>query len=563
MATRVISTSIKLDGEAEFKKQLSSANGELRNLKSEMALVTAQFDGQANSMEALTAKEDILKREIDQQTEKVKALESALQDATEAYGDNDKRTDQYRQSLNRAKAELIDMERELQDNAKYLEEARSSVNKTADSIDEFGKAVKDASDGSGSGGGLSGLIGSLGDLKGMLVGGAAVGGIKEMADAIFEITDSTKEYRSIMGSLEVSSAQLGYTTEETTEAYNRLYGVLGDTQTTATTIANLQAIELSQEDLLTIIDAATGAWNQYGDSIPIDGLAESINETIRAGEVTGTFADVLNWGSGELETFGVKLKEDTEENADWNQSVQDATTSEDYFNLALQECETQADRTRLMLNYLTENGLVEAGEAWRDVNADIVAANESQSEWDAAVAELGEFLSPAADALRSFGADAVEWVTEKLKGAVEWIKELISWFKDLNQSLNDQGAARTQEGIDAMNARVDGSHAGGLRTVPYDGYIAKLHKNESVLTADEASVWRMLTASPTRQQSGVTAAELQKVTSAAVNAMGAMQQGGAGGDLCIEFVVNGQKFSEAILPDFRNVSRSNPEVVND
>lgn len=366
-----------------------------------------------------------------------------------------------------------------------------------------------------------------------------------------------------MGSLEVSSAQLGYTTEETTEAYNRLYGVLGDTQTTATTIANLQAIELSQEDLLTIIDAATGAWNQYGDSIPIDGLAESINETIRAGEVTGTFADVLNWGSGELETFGVKLKEDTEENADWNQSVQDATTSEDYFNLALQECETQADRTRLMLNYLTENGLVEAGEAWRDVNADIVAANESQSEWDAAVAELGEFLSPAADALRSFGADAVEWVTEKLKGAVEWIKELISWFKDLNQSLNDQGAARTQEGIDAMNARVDGSHAGGLRTVPYDGYIAKLHKNESVLTADEASVWRMLTASPTRQQSGVTAAELQKVTSAAVNAMGAMQQGGAGGDLRIEFVVNGQKFSEAILPDFRNVSRSNPEVVND
>ena len=216
-----------------------------------------------------------------------------------------------------------------------------------------------------------------------------------------------------------------------------------------------------------------------------------------------------------------------------------------------------------MLNFLAENGLVEAGQAWRDVNADIVAANEAQSEWDAAVAELGEFLSPAADALRSFGADAVEWVTEKLKGAVEWIKELISWFKDLNQSLNERGAARRQAGTDAMNARINGSHAGGLRTVPYDGYVAELHKDESVLTADEASVWRTLTASPTMQKSGVTAEELQKVTSAAVNAMGAMQQGGAGGDLRIEFVVNGQKFSEAILPDFRNVSRSNPEVVND
>lgn len=562
MATRVISTSIKLDGEAEFKKQLSSANGELRNLKSEMTLVTAQFDGQANSMEALTAKQDILTREIEQQTEKVSALESALQDATAAYGDSDKRTDQYRQSLNKAKAELIDMERELQDNTRYLDEARSNFNKTADSIDEFGNAVKDASGGSGSGG-LSGLIGSLGELKNVLVGGAVVGGAKELADAIFDITDSTKEYRSIMGSLEVSSAQLGYSTDQTAEAYNRLYGVLGDTQTAATTVANLQAIELSQEDLMTMIDAVTGAWNQYGDSIPIDGLAESINETIRAGEVTGTFADVLNWGSDELETFGVKLKEDTEANAEWNQAVQDATTSEDYFNLALQECGTKAERTQLMLNYLAENGLAEAGQAWRDVNADIVAANEAQSDWDAAVAELGEFLSPAADALRSFGADSVEWVTEKIKGAVEWVQKLVSWFKDFNQTLNDQGAARTQAGIDAMNARIDGSHAGGLRTVPYDGYVAELHKNESVLTADEASVWRTLTSSPARQQSGVTAEELQKVTSAAVNAMCAIQQSGAGGDLRIEFVVNGQKFSEAILPDFRNVSRSNPEVVND
>ena len=36
-------------------------------------------------------------------------------------------------------------------------------------------------------------------------------------------------------------------------------------------------------------------------------------------------------------------------------------------------------------------------------------------------------------------------------------------------------------------AAVDGSHAGGLSYVPYDGYIAELHRGERVLTAKEAA----------------------------------------------------------------------------
>ena len=116
-------------------------------------------------------------------------------------------------------------------------------------------------------------MGKLDSLKGMLMGGGVVVGIKELTGAILEVEESTREYRQIMGTLETSSAAAGYTAEQTAESYQRLYGVLGDTQTTATTVANLQAIGLSQEDLMVIIDQATGAWATYGDSIPIDGLA--------------------------------------------------------------------------------------------------------------------------------------------------------------------------------------------------------------------------------------------------------------------------------------------------
>ncbi len=111
-----------------------------------------------------------------------------------------------------------------------------------------------------------------------------------------------------MASLEVSSERAGYSAEETAETYKTLYGVLGDDQTAATTTANLQAIGLEQDKLTELTNAAIGAWATYGDSIPIDGLAESINETIQAGTVTGNFADVLNWASLEGETFGVTLK---------------------------------------------------------------------------------------------------------------------------------------------------------------------------------------------------------------------------------------------------------------
>lgn len=133
-----------------------------------------------------------------------------------------------------------------------------------------------------------------------------------------------------MGTLETSSEAAGYSAEETSEAFSQLYRALGDDQSAATTTANLQAIGASQKDINSLISSAVGAWAKYGDSIPIDGLAESINETIRAGQVTGTFADVLNWGSKEGETFGVMLKENTEENEDWNKAVQDASSAEDF-----------------------------------------------------------------------------------------------------------------------------------------------------------------------------------------------------------------------------------------
>lgn len=552
MATRTITTRIALDGERDFKAQMAQVNGELRNLKSEMTLVDATFKGQANTTEALTAKHKVLRGSVEQQREKVRALTQALEDATQAYGDNDKRTDGYRQSLSRALAELINLNRELEDNERYLDEASKSADGCAESIDEYGKAVRDADSNKDP---LGNLMAGFGNLKGMLAGGAVVGGIKAVGDAIMSVVEDTAEYRKIMGTLEISSERAGYSAQQTADIYRTLQSVLGDTQTAATTTANLQAIGLAQEDLITVTNAAIGAWATYGDSIPIDGLSESINETIQAGKVTGTFADVLNW----------------------------AGTSEDDFNAKLEAANSTTERANIVLQELTDQGLDKAGEAWRDTNEDVVALNEATERWDSAMAQLGETLTPAATAIKTFGADAILWLADAIQTVMDKWEAFVAEMKN-PANTQDPGSItggtwggsttnlpsieelrRGNETWQRKRRGVNGTYAMGLDRVPWDGFVAELHKDETVLTASEAAVWRELQRRGSQTQQGaLTAQEYRGGLAAAVNAINSGRDIGTGQELRITLVTrDGRAMAEWLIDDIRQLNKSNPEVVSD
>ena len=138
MAVRTITTRLALDGERQFRTEMASVNASLREMKSAMALTEAQFKGQANTVEALAAKDRLLRQEVEQQTEKVKALKQAVKDAAQVYGENSRNVTMYQTQLNRAQAELINMNRALDQNSRYLREAEESFYHTAHSLDEFG-----------------------------------------------------------------------------------------------------------------------------------------------------------------------------------------------------------------------------------------------------------------------------------------------------------------------------------------------------------------------------------------------------------------------------------------
>ena len=107
---------IGLEGERDFKAALRDINQAFKVLGSEMALVTSQFDKNEHSVGALTSRNTVLTKEIDQQRDKVFTLRAALDNAAASFGESDKRTQNWQIQLNKAQAELNNMERELRDN---------------------------------------------------------------------------------------------------------------------------------------------------------------------------------------------------------------------------------------------------------------------------------------------------------------------------------------------------------------------------------------------------------------------------------------------------------------
>lgn len=91
-------------------------------------------------------------------------------------------------------------------------------------------------------------------------------------------------------------------------------------------------------------------------------------------------------------------------------------------------------------------------------------------------------INTAGKASENFGHK----IGKAIGDAVVWCAKLIGKMKDI---VTLGGRIKFGGKKDAA-VPVDGSHADGLARVPFDGYRAELHKDESVLTAKEAGEWR-------------------------------------------------------------------------
>lgn len=380
-----IGAKIGIDGEKAFRDSLNAVNAQLKNLDSEMKAVVSSFADMEEGEAATAAKSKVLEKQIQSSSEKISLLSSQterakeklyqladeLEAASREFGENSVEAIRAQNAYNRQVKTVNNLERQMNDataemnrmkaQMKNLENSSNSLagelQNVADDAEEAGNSFRDA-----------------------FLGGVVAGAVKALAGGIINLAESTKEYNKIMGTLEVSSQKAGYTAEQTKQTYTQLYGVLGDNQQAATAAANLQALKLSQEQLIQMTSGAIGAWATYGDSIPIDGLAESINETVKAGTVTGTFADVLNW----------------------------AGTSEDAFNEKLAAASSESERANLVLQELSNQGLMQAAEAWQTNNSALYEANEATARMEEVTGRFGEMFLPIVTEAKNGIADMAE-----------------------------------------------------------------------------------------------------------------------------------------------------------
>lgn len=389
-ANRIKGINVEIGGDVTgLNKALKTVNGEIRDTQSQLKDVERLLKLDPTNTELLAQKQRLLSQQIEATGDKLKTLRTAEQQVQQQFAKGEVSREQYEGlqreiaateiALKGAKKSAYDMQeqlmqsasdkalRELEDAAADLDAAlkrvdEKPVEELADAADQAEGELKDVADAADDA--ADSLKNSnFGDV---LSAEAIVEGVGWVVDAVGELRDEVAEYQRIMASLEVSSQNAGYTADQTAASFRELYGVLGDEQTSATTLSNLQAMNLSQEQLNQMLDGAIGAWATYGDSIPIDSLSEAINETVRTGTVTGTFADVLNW----------------------------AGTSEDAFNEKLAAANNETERANLVLQELADQGLVSAGEQWQSQNENIVAANEAQLSFMENAAQLSETLAP-------------------------------------------------------------------------------------------------------------------------------------------------------------------------
>lgn len=266
--------------------------------------------------------------------------------------------------------------------------------------------------------------------KSVVAAGAAVSGL---AAAFVALDGATEEYRIAQGKLNAGFQAAGFEAETARKSYRNFYAILGDTDTATEASQLLANMAKDEEEVTKWARIAAGVHGTFGDSLPIEGLVESANETARTGQITGVFADAINWATKEGEHFGVALKANTEANKDWNKAVKAATSAEDYFNLALQDCKDEAARQKLIVDTLSASYDTAATSFYKN-NQQVIDARRNQATLDETLAKVGDTsanvknrlweLAGAADDGSVRAGSALDWVQTKADAFGAWVEGL-------------------------------------------------------------------------------------------------------------------------------------------
>lgn len=453
MATRKIETEIVLGGEKEFNQAMTSVNNNLKNLKSDMAAVTAEFDDNAGSVDALTAKQKILEETAAQQDAKVEALRQRYEHLKTTVGENAAATDKARQAMNSALVAQQKAAKAVQQNADALEAAQKAANtytpvtqKAATAVKEFGGKVKDTVSGVKEAAHHVPVLGEALDVAGV-AGKAAKTGLHAAGTAVKAVGTA-----SATASKGVATAAAAMTKGFATVATGAAKGLAVATAAAAAlgTAALSTMVSFAKEsaeaaqaasDAGEQLSASQEKWLAYSQSLSgLEASAASAKGALAGvllpvlGDLSTQGAQFLNDFAADMEAAGTDTKAQTQVITDY--IVKGASMIKE----ALPEYMAAA---KDILGGLAE-GLGEAGPELIDIGLDIVM-------------ELVDGIASASPAMAEGAVDLLNKLVAGLgKRAPELTKAALGMVKALLGGLTQNGSSMMDGAKELVTALIQG-----------------------------------------------------------------------------------------------------------
>ena len=221
---------VGIDGEKAFNASIAAIKSNVKNLGSEMKLLTAQFGDNNKSMEALSAKNEVLRKTITQTEQQLELqnkkyneqvrvlanLEGALNKATAEYGEQSAqaikaqnafnsysaKVNKLAADINQSKASIANMTRELKDNDRAMEDLSGNSGKMDKAFSFAKNAAKKMRDLRTNTDDVAGSMEkahkhslTFGDVvKGIVTSQAIVGGFRAIGNAVGDMVRNMADF---------------------------------------------------------------------------------------------------------------------------------------------------------------------------------------------------------------------------------------------------------------------------------------------------------------------------------------------------------------------------------
>jgi phage-related minor tail protein len=421
---------IKIGGDTTgLDKALKETNKKSRELESELKAVDKALKLDPNNVTLVKQKQDLLKDSIKETKSKLDVLKEAQSQVTAQYKKGEIDAGQYRafqRELETTKSKLSS----LKDEKKNVNAIGTAFKKAKDKVEPVIKKVEKV--GSAIGGAASKAVkftATLGKIDTAMIGKAADGfkkytqtigvGLAAVTTALAANVEASREWNSDMTKLKTNAETSGNNFDFMKSKMQDLVAITGESDSSIEALSNLMAVGFSDEQMTPAINALSGAVEKFPDTLKIESLSDSLQETLATGAATGQFSELI----GRM-----------------GDSVDD-------FNAGLQNCTSEAERQQYALDWLANSGLSEINDEYQSANKSTLDYERASFELQDALASLGTAFTPVMAGAKGMAAD---FLTKSLPA----VQKLSGGFTKLFDGVSSLLDAYDSGGLDGLTEQI-------------------------------------------------------------------------------------------------------------